>query len=159
MWILIIIGFILILIGLVGSVAPALAGPPFSFLALILLSIAKGWEVFSAEFLIIMGILTVSALAVDYIMPVIGARRFGASKYGFWGAAIGMLLGIIYAPPLGMIVGAFLGAFTGEMIKLNEARRALRAGWGVFLGFMLGTIYKLILAGVMAFYYVKGVIN
>jgi hypothetical protein len=157
MWILIIIGFILIIVGLVGSVAPALAGPPFSFLALILLSIAKGWEVFSAEFLIIMGVLTASALAVDYILPVMGARRFGASKYGFWGAAIGMLLGIIYAPPLGMIVGAFLGAFVGEMIKLNEARRALRAGWGVFLGFMLGTLYKLILAGIMAFYYIKGV--
>ena len=157
MWILIVIGFILILIGLVGSVAPALAGPPFSFLALILLSIAKGWEVFSAEFLIIMGVLTASALAVDYILPVMGARRFGASKYGFWGAAIGMLLGIIYAPPLGMIVGAFLGAFVGEMIKLNEARRALRAGWGVFLGFMLGTLYKLILAGIMTFYYIKGV--
>lgn len=157
MWVLIVIGFILILIGLVGSVAPALAGPPFSFLALILLSIAEGWEVFSVEFLVIMGILTASALAVDYILPVVGARRFGASKYGFWGAAIGMLLGIIYAPPLGMIVGAFLGAFAGEMIKLNEARRALRAGWGVFLGFMLGTLYKLILAGIMAFYYIKGV--
>ncbi|MFO7865754.1 MAG: DUF456 domain-containing protein [Candidatus Aminicenantes bacterium] len=157
MWVLIVIGFILILVGLIGSVAPALAGPPFSFAALILLSIAKGWEPFSAEFLIIMGILTASALALDYILPAAGARRFGASKYGFWGAAIGMLAGIIYAPPLGMIIGAFLGAVAGEMIKLNEARRALRAGWGVFIGFMLATLYKIVLAGVMAFYYIKGV--
>jgi len=132
MWILIVIGFILILVGLVGSVAPALAGPPFSFLALILLSIAKGWKVYSAEFLIIMGLLTASALAVDYIMPVVGARRFGASKYGFWGAAIGMLLGIIYAPPLGMILGAFLGAFVGEIAPGPAGRlgrvRGLYAG-------------------------------
>lgn len=131
MIILIIIGFILIVVGLVGSVAPGIAGPPFSFLALILLSIAKRWKPFSPQFLIIMGILTVLALVLDYILPAVGARRYGASKYGFWGAALGMIVGIIYIPPWGMIIGAFLGAVVGEMLVQEETSRALRAGWGV----------------------------
>lgn len=156
MIVLIILGFILIIVGLVGSVAPGLAGPPFSFAALILLSIAKHWEPFSAQFLVVMGGLTGLALVLDYILPALGARRYGASKYGFWGAGVGMIIGIFFIPPWGMIIGAFLGAVAGELIVQDQAQKALRAGWGVFVGFMLGTLFKLILSGVMAFYFIKG---
>lgn len=156
MIVLILIGFILIIVGIVGSVAPGLAGPPFSFLALILLSIAKHWEPFSAQFLVVMAVLTGLALVLDYILPALGARKYGASKYGFWGAAVGMMIGIFYIPPWGMIAGAFLGAVAGELIVQEKTKKALRAGWGVFVGFMLGTLFKLVLSGVMAFYFIKG---
>lgn len=156
MIVLILLGSILIIVGIVGSVAPGLAGPPFSFLALILLSIAKHWEPFSAQFLVVMGVLTVLALGLDYVLPALGARRYGASKYGFWGAALGMIIGIFVIPPWGMIIGAFLGAVAGELIVQEQTQKALRAGWGVFVGFMLGTLYKLVLSGVMAFYFIKG---
>ena len=156
MIILIIIGFICIIIGLIGCVVPGIAGPPFSFLALILLSIAKRWEPFSTEFLIGMGILTLVVTGLDYIMPAAGARKFGASRYGFWGAIIGMLIGLIYAPPLGLIIGAFLGAFLGEMIVGKKGMEALKAGWGVFIGVMAGMILKLVASGIMTFYFIKG---
>lgn len=155
MIVLIIIGFVCIIIGLVGCVVPGIAGPPFSFLALILLSIAKRWEPFSANFLIGMAALTVVVTALDYIVPAAGAKKFGASRYGFWGAVIGMLLGLIYAPPLGMIIGAFIGAILGEMIKGKPGLEALRAGWGVFMGVMAGMILKLIASGIMTFYFIK----
>ncbi|MBS3817889.1 DUF456 domain-containing protein [bacterium] len=156
MIVLILLGSILIIVGLLGSVAPGLAGPPFSFLALILLSIAKHGEPFSAQFLVVMGVLTVLALGLDYVLPALGARRYGASKYGFWGAALGMIIGIFFIPPWGMIIGAFLGAVAGELIVQEQTQKALRAGWGVFVGFMLGTLYKLVLSGVMTFYFIKG---
>ena len=155
---LIVLGIIFILIGIIGCVIPGVAGPPFSFLALICLSIVKKWEPFSSKFLIILGILTVIVQALDYMLPAVGAKKFGASKYGFWGAVIGMLFGIIFFPPFGIIVGAFLGAISGELIAGKETSNALKAGWGVFVGVMIGMLLKLILAGVMTFYFFKALL-
>lgn len=152
---LIILGCICILIGLVGCIIPGIAGPPFSFLALILLSVAKRWEPFRPEFLLAMAGLTVVVSVLDYAMPAAGAKKYGASKAGFWGAVIGMLLGLLYAPPLGLVLGAFLGAIIGEMLSGKAGRDAMKAGWGVFVGVMVGMIFKLIASGIMTFYFVK----
>ena len=153
--ILIFLGIIFIIIGIIGCIIPGIAGPPFSFLALICLSIAKKWEPFSIKFLIAMGVLTVVVQALDYLLPAVGAKKFGATRYGFWGAIIGMLLGIIYMPPLGIIIGAFLGALLGEILAGKKAFEALKAGWGVFVGVIVGMLLKLIAAGIMTFYFIK----
>lgn len=158
MTVLIIIGVIFIIIGIIGCIVPGIAGPPFSFFALVLLSIAKHGEPFSVKFLVLMALLTIVVTGLDYAMPALGAKKFGASKFGFWGAIIGMLIGIIYAPPLGMIIGAFLGAIAGEMIKGKQSLEALKAGWGVFAGVMIGIILKLIASGIMTFYFIKGLL-
>jgi len=153
--ILIFLGVIFIIIGIIGCIIPGIAGPPFSFLALICLSTAKKWEPFSIRFLIAMGVLTVVVQALDYLLPAVGAKKFGATRYGFWGAIIGMLLGIIYVPPLGIIIGAFLGALLGEILAGKKAYEALKAGWGVFVGIMVGMLLKLTAAGIMTFYFFK----
>lgn len=155
MIVLIIIGFVFIVIGLIGCVVPGVPGPPFSFLALVLMSAAKRWEPFSLNFLIVMALLTIVVTVLDYVVPAAGAKKFGASKYGFWGAVIGMLIGIIFFPPLGIIIGAFLGAIVGEMVIGKPSYDALKAGWGVFVGIMFGMILKLIASGVMTFYFIK----
>lgn len=152
---LIVLGVIFVIIGIIGCIIPGVAGPPFSFLALICLSIVKKWEPFSVKFLVVLGVLTVLVQALDYLLPAVGAKKYGASKYGFWGAIIGMLLGIIFVPPLGIIIGAFLGAISGEIIAGKEASKALKAGLGVFVGVIVGMLLKLILAGVMTFYFFK----
>lgn len=155
MIILIILGVIFLIIGIIGCIVPGLAGPPFSFLALILLSIAKRWEPFSPTFLITMAAVTIIVTALDYIVPAAGAKKYGASKFGFWGAIIGMIVGIIYLPPLGMIIGAFIGAFVGELVIGKQSSVALKASWGVFIGVMVGILLKLIASGVMTFYFIK----
>ena len=159
MLILIIIGFIFVIIGLIGCVIPGVPGPPFNFLALVLLSIAKHGEPFSLNFLILMAALTIVVTALDYVVPTAGAKKFGASKLGFWGAILGMLIGIIFFPPLGMIIGAFIGAVVGEMLIGKPSYDALKAGWGVFMGVMLGILLKLIASGIMTFYFVKALFN
>jgi len=155
MIILIILAVICVIIGIVGCIVPGIAGPPFSYASLILLSIAKRWEPFSAKFLIIMAVITVIVTALDYILPAAGAKKYGASKLGFWGAIVGMILGIFFAPPLGMIIGAFIGAIAGELLKGKQSYEALKAGWGVFVGVMLGVLLKLITTGIMTFYFIK----
>lgn len=141
--------------GLAGCILPVIPGPPFSFLALIILSWAKDWEPFSSTFLIIMAGLTILLTILDYVVPVRGAKKYGASKLGLWGSIIGMLIGLFFFPPLGILIGAIVGAFAGELIAGKEVKKALRAGWGVFVGNMLVIVLKLTFSGVILFFYAK----
>ena len=152
---LIIIGLILAIAGMVGCILPIIPGPILSFSALILLSWIKNWQIFSQTFLIVMGVLTVLLIILDYVAPALGAKKYGASKRGMWGSAIGMIIGIFFIPPWGMIVGAFVGALAGELASGKSGRTALRAGWGILVGNVLGIGLKLAFTAVVLFYYVK----
>jgi uncharacterized protein YqgC (DUF456 family) len=155
MIVLIILGLLIAMVGLAGCILPVIPGPPFSFLALIILSWAKDWEPFSSTFLIIMAGLTILLTILDYVVPVIGAKKYGASKLGLWGSIIGILIGLFFFPPLGMLIGAIVGALAGELIAGKEIKKALRAGWGVFVGNMLVIVLKLAFSGVILFFYAK----
>lgn len=155
---LIILGALLQLVGLAGCVLPWLAGPPFNFLGLVLLSIARDWQPFSPAFLVVMGALTALTLVLDYALPLAGARKFGASKRGFWGAFIGMAAGAFLFPPFGLILGAFIGAVLGERSAGKDQAGSLRAGWGVFAGMMASMLVKLVVSGVMTFYFIRALL-
>lgn len=157
MIILIILGFIFAAIGLIGCIIPGLAGPPFSFTALLILQLARHGEPFRASFLLGMAGLTLAVTLLDYAVPAMGAKRYGASRTGFWGAFLGMILGIFAAPPLGIILGAFFGAFIGELIAGKAGEEAARAGMGVFIGILFGMLSKLLASGIMTYYFIKAV--
>jgi uncharacterized protein YqgC (DUF456 family) len=155
MIVLIILGLLFALIGLIGCILPVIPGPPLSFFALIILSYAKNWEPFSATFLIIMAGLTLLATGLDYVVPAIGAKRYGASTLGVWGSIIGMLIGLFIFPPWGMLIGAIIGALAGELASGKKGKMALRAGWGVFVGNIMGIGLKLAFSGAILFFYIK----
>jgi uncharacterized protein YqgC (DUF456 family) len=154
---LIILGLILSMAGFVGCLVPVVPGPPMSYAALIILSLAKQWKPFSSTFLLVMAGLTLLAVALDYAVPAFGARRYGASKLGVLGAALGMILGLLAFPPFGMILGGMAGAVVGEFFAGKKSQEALRASWGVFIGTMVSIGLKLSLCAVMLFFYVKGI--
>jgi uncharacterized protein YqgC (DUF456 family) len=154
-----ILGSILIILGLFGCIVPALPGPPLSFIALLILAIAQGFvPPLTSKLILIMLMVTIVITMLDYVIPAAGAKKYGSSKWGIWGAILGMIIGIIYFPPLGMIVGAFIGAVAVEMLVGKSSREALKAGWGVFMGTLFGTILKLIASGVMTYYFVWALI-
>ena len=152
---LIIIGFVVAIAGMVGCILPILPGPLLSYCALILLSWIKNWQIFSQTFLIVMGVVTIFLMMLDYVAPALGAKKYGASKRGLWGSAIGMIIGIFFIPPWGMIVGAFMGALVGELASGKSGRKALRAGWGILIGNVLVVGLKLAFTAVVLFYYIK----
>ena len=152
---LIILGIILALAGFVGCILPILPGPPLGFLALLILSLAKDWEPFSATFLVIMGGLTILVTILDYLVPAVGAKKYGASKLGVWGSLIGLFVGFFVFPPFGMFVGGFVGAVAGELLAGREGGKALRAGWGAFVGNLVGMGLKFALCGLILFFYIK----
>jgi len=155
MTILTILGVICLFLGLIGCIVPAIPGPPLSFLALILLEIATQGEAFTTSQLIFWGVVTIIVTVIDYVIPLVGAKKFGATKFGIFGSIIGMVIGIIFFPPLGMLVGAFIGAVAGEFLKGKSSPEAFKAGWGVFVGTMLGIGIKLAASAVMSFYFIK----
>lgn len=142
---LLIIGFLLVIVGILGSFLPALPGPPLSWLGLLCLYFIPGIE-WNYWLLGITLFITLLAVVLDYVIPAQGTKRFGGSKYGIWGTNIGLIVGI-FIPPFGFIIGPFIGAFIGEMIyNSSDSSRALKAATGSFLGFLASTFFKFIVA-------------
>lgn len=151
---LIIVGLLISIAGFVGCFLPILPGPPFSYLALLILSFARNWEPFSTTFLIITALLTVLVSLFDYIIPAMGAKKYGASKTGIWGSIIGMIAGVFFIPPFGMLILAFLGALIGEIITGKKAGKALQAGWGIIMGNFVSAALKVSFSGVFLILYI-----
>ena len=154
-WFLAILGGLLILIGLLGALLPVLPGPPLSFIGLLLLHFTR-WADFSTQFLVIMGVLATLVTAVDYIVPMWGTKKFGGSKAGVRGSTIGLVIGVFFFPPIGIIIGPFLGALIAElMINSDDFNKALKSGIGSLVGFLMGTGLKLGASLLMAVYFVR----
>ena len=98
--------------------------------------------------------ISVAVEVVEFVVGGWAARRAGSSRWGFWGAIVGGFLGALWMTPVlpligslaGALVGAFVGAAVFEYIGQSDVRRALRAGWGAFLGAASGKILKLLVA-------------
>ncbi len=153
---LILIGALLVLAGAVGCVLPVLPGPPLSYVGLILLWWARNWQAASFGFteVVVLGVLAAAVTGLDFVLPVWGAKRYGASKAGLWGSVLGMLAGMIFFPPFGMLAGAFVGALAGEFLVGKREREAAKAAWGVFVGTMAGVGLKLAVSIAIGFVYV-----
>ncbi len=154
---LIIIAIILLLISIAGCVLPLLPGPPLTYISLLLLHFTKEHQ-FTNKFLIIMAAVAIGVTIIDNIIPIIGAKKYGGSKKAVWGSIIGLVFGMFFLPPWGIIVGPFAGAVIGELIDGKDASSALRSGFGTFMGFMGGIILKLTASGLMIFYFFKELI-
>lgn len=151
-YVLIAFGILFIISGILGGVLPVLPGPPLSYVGLILLHLTERYQ-FSTKFLVTWGIITVVVYLLDYFIPVWGTKKFGGSKRGIWGSIIGLLVGMFLFPPFGIIVGPFAGAVLGELSGGKQSKEALRSGFGSFVGFLVGTLLKLIASGMMAWYF------
>ncbi|MBT8186890.1 MAG: DUF456 domain-containing protein [Croceitalea sp.] len=141
------IGFILMLIGILGSFLPVLPGPPISWVGLLLLyltqAIPDDWWVLG----ITLGIaLTVTVM--DYIIPAMGTKKFGGTRAGMIGTVVGLLVAIFFPilGPFGIIIWPFVGALVGELINKADQTSALKAAFGSFIGFMTGTFLKFMIA-------------
>ena len=161
-YVLIIAAIILALVGIVGAVVPGIAGTPFSFLALLVLSFVKGIN-YSTEFLMIMGIIGAIVFALDYVVPVWGTKKLGGTKAGVRGSTIGLFLGLFvtFVFPIGFIailLGPFIGAYVGEKSAGTDDHLAWKAAFGSFVGFLFGTGIKVIYACVCIYFIVKDLI-
>ena len=151
---LIILAFFCLAAGVLGSVLPALPGPPLAWLGLLLAGFTDYADV-STTVLIVTACLAAVITVLDYVVPSLSTKHFGGSKYGIWGCNIGLvvsLFGLPFGPTglLGVVFWPFVGALIGEYIKAKDLRPSLRAAWGAFVGFLTGTGLKFVYAIVLA---------
>lgn len=156
--ILIILGGICIITGLIGCILPVLPGPVIGYAGLILLHLSS-FHSFSANFLIILALLTILVGVLDYVIPIYGTQKLGGSKYGVWGSTLGLVAGILVLFPIGIVIGPMIGAFAGEMIGGKKANQAIKPAIGSFLGFLASTVVRLMLTVIMAYYFIMAVYN
>ncbi len=146
--VLIILAFICLIVGILGAIIPGLPGPPISWVGLLLASLTP-FVSCSTALLVVTAVLALIITVLDYLVPSPSTKRQGGSKYGIWGCNIGLVISIIGLPfgpqgLLGVIFWPFVGALVGEYIKSREMGPALKSAWGAFLGFVTGTLLKLV---------------
>ncbi len=152
---LIITGFILIIIGLAGSILPVLPGPPIAYAGLLIQQFREP-DPFTIPFLLLWLAVVVMVVVLDYYIPVWGTKKFGGSKYGMWGCTLGFIAAF-WMGPLGVVIGPFAGAFAGELISGKSAEQSLKAAFGAFLGFLGGSFIKMAVCVVMGIYLMNSI--
>lgn len=142
------VAFLLILVGVAGTIVPALPGIPMIFAGAWLIGYMEDYQYFGWGTLIALGVLTVISLIIDWVSQTMGAQKAGATKLGLSGAFLGTIIGI----PFGL-VGIFLfpvfGAFIGEMIGHRDMRKAGKVSWATWIGMIAGIAAKLAIAFIM----------
>ncbi|HJZ40790.1 MAG TPA: DUF456 domain-containing protein [Bacteroidales bacterium] len=167
-YLLVVLGTLSILIGVIGSIVPGLPGPPLSYLGLLLLHWTRFAD-FSFNMLAIWAMIVLVVSVLDYVVPIWGTRKFGGTRAGVRGSTIGLIIGVILLPMLGIVLGPFglfgilggpfIGAWIGEKYAGQNQDKAFRAAIGSFMGFLAGTFMKLAVSFVMAFIFFRAVIQ
>ena len=149
---LIVFAFLLLVAGIAGCVLPLLPGPPLAYAGMLLLHLTDKVH-FTTPQLVIWLVVVIVLQVVDYITPLLGSKYSGGTSFGNRGCMAGTLLGLFFMP-WGVIVGPFIGAVVGEMLGGQDLSHAIRAGIGTLLGFLFGTLLKVI---VCFYFFVQGI--
>jgi uncharacterized protein YqgC (DUF456 family) len=144
--ILLILGFIFLIIGILGAILPVLPGPPLSWIGLLMIYLTSIVPINYT----LLGITLFIALLItilDYIIPAWGTKKFGGSKFGVYGTTLGLIIGLFIPIPFGIIIGAFFGAFIGELYnERRNTQKAIKASFGSVIGFFLSTGLKILVS-------------
>ena len=158
-FIIILLGFLLLLVGLVGSIVPALPGPPFSYLAILILSLFTSYQ-FADNFLMMWAGIVIVVMALDYWLQVYGVKKFGGKQKAINGTLIGLIVGILAPIPFGFIIGPFVGAFIGAYLEeKDDLTKAFIIALGALAGFLSGTILKLAVSIYLAYEFIIVLLN
>lgn len=137
--ILTILAVVLMGIGVLGTFLPVLPGLGLMWCVAALYGWFEGFQRITPGYLAVMGVLVAIAMVGEHYARAWGARKFGGSRSGAWGAVIGSILGLFFLP-IGLFLGPFLGAVLGELITGRQGKEAMRAGLGSMIGVLAGTL-------------------
>jgi len=145
----IVVTLIIMFVGLAGTILPMLPGLILIYAGFLFYGIATGWTSYGVGAMFLWGFVVLGTFVVDHIAGSVGARKYGASRYGFWGSFIGAFAGLLIAHLPGLIIGTFLGAYCGELLAGKSGYEAFRSGKGALIGLLAGTLFKLAVGVVM----------
>ncbi|MFA5536860.1 MAG: DUF456 domain-containing protein [Bacillota bacterium] len=148
-----ILAIVFFVIGFIGTIIPVLPGVTLIYGGMLLYGFMTGFSSLDANFFILQTLALLLIIATDFFASALGTRKFGGSKQSAWGAILGTIPGLIFLGPIGIILGPFLGAVLVEMLLGKEVRQAVNVGFGTLIGFIGGTLLKLIAETIMVVYF------
>ena len=137
-----IVAVLMMLVGIAGTVLPALPGVALVFAGIALAAWIDGFTVISGWTVGLLAVLAAVGFAVDYLAQMVSARRAGATGLGLAGAALGTVAGV-FTGLVGLLFMPLAGAAIGEFIAHRDALRAGRVGVATWVGLLVGTVLKL----------------
>jgi len=143
-----VLAVLLVVIGLFGTVLPAIPGVVLIFAGLVLAAWADGFAHVGTVGLVIIGALAILSFVVDFLASLLGAKRLGASPQALVGATVGGVVGLFFGIP-GLVFGPFAGASLGEYLARRSLRQAGKVGLGTWLGLLFAAVAKVMLAVLM----------
>ena len=159
--IVLVISFLIVLIGLIGTVLPIIPGTILILAGALLYALLDRFQVIGWPTLVVLGVLAAVATTADLWASSVGAKIGGASG---WSVVIGLLAGlvgfVVFSLP-GAIIGAILGVLLTEIVRVGDWRQALKAGSGWVVGWILSTVVQLgiglIMVAIIIWQVVQGV--
>lgn len=139
---LLVLAGLLVAVGLVGTILPAIPGVPLIFLGLFVAAWAEGFQHVGMGTIIVLGVMALIAYGVDLVAGALGAKKFGASRLAVVGAMVGAVVGL-FMGIAGVLIGPFVGAAAGELVARRDLLQAGRAGFGTWLGLVVGAAVKI----------------
>jgi len=151
---------LLVIVGLAGTVLPAIPGALLVFAGLFVAAWADGFARVGMAGLAIIAILGALSFVADFLAALLGAKRAGASPMALAGATLGAVLGLFLGLP-GMLLGPFIGAVGGELLARGRLAQAGKVGLATWLGLVVAAVLKVVIAFMMiatylAFYFLNG---
>jgi uncharacterized protein YqgC (DUF456 family) len=139
---------LLFVAGLVGSVVPWMPGPPFVLAGAVVWAVATDFQTLGWGRLAVLAALTALSVVLEFVTAAVGARRYGASRWGMAGAIVGALVGAFFGP-VGLIIGCITGAVGAELLRGSALAASLRSGVGALLGLITGLVADLVVCVTM----------
>jgi hypothetical protein len=142
-----IIAIIILALGAFLSLIPFIPGIPIIFVTMLVYAFIDGFQHITLLFLVGMLLITIFSFFIDNIVAWIGAKRYGGSKAGLWGAFLGGIAGVFINPLFGILIGPFLGAVVAELFfSQRKAFDAVKVGIGTIIGIFGGCFFKLLIS-------------
>jgi hypothetical protein len=145
----IVIAVVFFTVGVIGTVLPALPGATLIWLGMLVYGLFVKFQNLPWTFYVAQGLAVVLIFLLDYLAGIWGTRRYGGSREAVLGSILGGLLGVLLLGPFGLIFGPFIGAVGGEMYRRSSLDRAFQVGFGTLIGFLGGTVLKLLVEVIM----------
>lgn len=149
-----IITILCIVIGFFGVIIPLLPGVPIAWFGIFIYAYATGFTKISMLTVLVFLFFTLLTMVLDLVTPMIGAKRYHATKYGVLGSSLGLIAGIFTFGPLGIFLGPFVGAFLGEIFAGKKSSKALHSALGALVGLVLGSMIKIIFIFIMGGFFI-----
>jgi uncharacterized protein len=139
---------VLIVVGVAGTVLPALPGAAFVLAGIVLAAWIDGFSRVGVGVVAIVSVLAVLSWVLEYVAGMLGAQKAGASRQAMIGAALGTVVGL-FAGFIGVLFMPLVGAAVGEYIARRDGGQAVKVGVSTWLGLMAGMVGKVVIVFIM----------